>query len=258
MNIWESFRIKDENIYFRQIGPLKIWIQHKNSEWLTASDRSPGEKETIAADELTTFTDTVKWYRQVIPKNVNQIRLVPTTPDRAIVVKPESELKISAEADALFFVLVPLWIKIIAGYNGEFVLTEIPSQILSNTWFGEPYDGELCYSLKTSARRSLEGLIPRPNQVVCPVYIKNTSSVDLDFSRLCIRTEFLSLYQGSSWLWTNKIHVQFRGVNQISKIKYDNNEPDYEKMSGLIGKPRSKPVKDFSIKSFDTFKMFTG
>ncbi len=255
MNIWESFKISDDNYHFRQIGPLKFWIRHKNNEWLIAHDRFPEEKEVVASKVLEEGDENISWNRYIIPSNEHSIKLAPATPTRAIVVKPESDLKIAEGAEALFYVLFPAKVKISVGKKG---ITEIATQVLSNTWFGEPHSGEMCNSLKTSARRTLEGLTLRPHQVVCPVYIKNNSHSDLNFKRLCIRTEYLSIYQGENWLWSNKVFVSFRGDQQVSKIKYDNNVPAFEENCKLLSPPRSKPSKDFSLKSFDTFKFFTG
>lgn len=257
MNIWDSFEVLDNNYHFRQIGPLKFWIRNHNNEWLIAYDRFPEEKESIASEILKEGDENISWNRFIISGNERNIHLSPVTPGRAIVVKPESQLKIAAGAEALFYLLFPAKIKISVG-NKKTKITEISSQILSNTWFGEPHAGEMCFSLKTSARRTIEGLIPRPHQVVCPVHINNNSQSELNFTRLCIRTEYLSIYQGKDWLWSNKVFVTFRGDSHVSKIKYDHGKPDYEKPMELISPPRSKPSKDFSLKSFDTFKIFTG
>lgn len=257
MNIWGNFEVSDDSYHFRQIGPLKFWVRNKNNEWLIAHDRFPEEKESLASEVLKEGDESISWKRFIISDKERVIYLSPVTPGRAIVVKPESELKISSGSEALFFLLFPAKIKISVGTKKN-VITELSSQILSNTWFGEPDSGELCYSLKTSARRTIEGLTPRPHQVVCPVYIKNNSQSDLNFKRLCIRTEYLSIYQGENWLWSNKVHVSFRGDNHVSKIKYNSSVPDFEKIHGLLSPPRSKPVKDFSLKSFDTFKFLTG
>jgi hypothetical protein len=255
MNIWQNFQITDNRCYLHQVGPLKIWIRRQNDEWMVASINDAGQTEETHASVVENIPEGLEWYRYVLSGSCKTVELTPVTPDRSVIVRPESILKIESGARALFFVLIPVWIKIVIGTRRKHPLDELPCKVLSNTWFGEPHEGELCYYLKTWAKRSLDGLTPRPHQMVCPVEIKNGSSSDLVFKRLCIRTGFLSIYQGASWLWTNKVFVQFRGVNQTSKIKYDNDIPDFEPDCRLIGLPRQKPVRDFSIKSFDNFKV---
>lgn len=258
MTIWDNFKAENKKCYFKQIGPLKIWIEHRNDEWLVASKNVAGEYGIVHSEVLDSVPEDITWKRYVLPGNSKKVELSPAFSERSVIVRPESALKLVSGAQALFYVLIPLWVRISVGTQNKHTLTELPCQILSNTWFGEPHEGELCYYLKTTARRTLDNSVSRPHQAVCPVYIRNVSANDLDFSRLCIRTNFLSLYKGTSWLWTNKVHVQFRGINQTSKIRYDNEIPDFEPDTLPISKPRLKPVKEFSIKSFDTFKMFTG
>ena len=251
MTIWEAFTIDDDAVHTRRCGPLNIWIRRLNDEWLVASGRgSDGTGLTHAAEP----PEDVEWFRYVISGDSTTVKLSPAPPDRSVVVRPESILTIESGAQALFFVLLPVWVHLSVGIRKKHFLGEIPGKILSNTWFGEPHEGELCYFLKTWAKRSLEGLEPRPHQAVCPVVIKNGSSADLVFNRICIRTGYLSIYQGTSWLWTNKIEVQFRGVNQTSRLKYDHEVPSYESGCRLMNPARQKPPREFSLKSFDTFK----
>ena len=80
--------------------------------------------------------------------------------------------------------------RVSVGKTKPFVLKEEPTVVLSNTWFGDPMGGELCYALRTSARRSFDTLRKRPNRAICSVLIKNAFSTPLDFQRLCIKEGF--------------------------------------------------------------------
>ena len=55
MNIWERFTTKQDRVYFRQIGPLKLWIQRNQYEWVIGSDRNEEENETISIQERDEF-----------------------------------------------------------------------------------------------------------------------------------------------------------------------------------------------------------
>ena len=258
MSMWEEFKVEEGNYYLRQIGPLRLWIQKQFDEWIVGWKYESEETNSISEQVLDTIEENdITWHRRVVKQKQDSIKLIPVMPDRAVVVKPESELKITREADATFFVRIPVWLKVCSRANYSETLYEIPSIVLSNTWFGEPYDGELCYSLTTSARRSLEGLEPRAYQVICPIHIKNTVSEDLIFKRLCIQVSHLSIYQSDDEMWTNKIHVQFRGEGKESSIKFEDSAPKTDKKLTLVGQPRKKITKSFARKSFDTFKLFT-
>lgn len=254
MNVWGSLQINNEKDYHRQIGPLGLWVAHRGDEWLLAATTTEDSGETDLPEKPAIAPDGEAWNRYVLTGNSKTVEFSPITPDRPVVVRPESILKIESGARALFYVLVPVWVRIAVGTQKKHHLTDLPTIILSNTWFGEPHDGELCYFLKTWAKRSLKGVTPRSHLAVCPVSIKNGSSDSLFFNRLCIRTGYLSMYQGDSRLWTSGVNVQFRGANQTSKIRYNQEPPDFEAGCRLIGVPRQKAAKEFSIKSFDYFK----
>ncbi len=258
MSMWEEFKVEEGNYYFRQIGPLHLWIQKQFDEWIVGWKYESEEMNGISEQVLDSIKENdITWHRKVVKQKQDYIKLTPVMPDRAVVVKPESELKIMKEAEATFFVRIPVWLKVCSGSNYSETLHEIPSVVLSNTWFGEPYDGELCYSLKTSARRSLEGLEPRVYQVICPIQVKNTVSEDLTFKRLCIQVSHLSIYQSDGEMWTNKIYVNFRGVDKESSIRFEDSAPKTDKKLVIVGQPRKKVTKSFVSKSFDTFKLFT-
>jgi hypothetical protein len=255
MNIWEEFKVEDGKFYFRQIGPLQLWIQRQFDEWKVGWDYKSRDINSISAEVLDKIKETdITWHRKVVRKNPDTARLIPVMPDRPVVVKPEAELKIAKNAEAIFFIRIPMWLTLCTGTNYSDILYEIPSVVLSNTWFGEPNEGELCYSMKTFARRSLEGVEPRVHQVICPIHVKNTADDYLIFKRLCIQGSHLGIYQSDNETWTNKIHVQFRGEDTESAIKFEDAPPKTGKKVMMIGQPRKRVTKGFARKSFDTFK----
>lgn len=258
MSIWKEFKVEEGNYYFRQIGPLHLWIQKQFDEWFVGWKYESEEMESISEQVHDSVKDDdITWHRKVVKQKHDTIKLVPTMPDKAVVVKPESELKISKDANATFFIRIPVWLQVCMGSNYSEIVYEIPSVVLSNTWFGEPHHGELCYSLKTSARRSLEGLETHPHQAICPIYIKNRVSEDLIFKRLCVQVSHVSIYQCNGEMWTNKVHVQFRGTDKESSIKFEDTPPKIDKKLVMVGQPRKKVTKSFVRKSFDTFRLFT-
>ena len=258
MNIWEAFTVEESVCYFRKIGPVRLWIRKQLDEWNIGWDYVSTNTHGISEQTLDTVNDTdIGWHRKVVRKNQNTVKLVPVMPDRPVVVKPESELKIVKNAGATFFVRIPLWLKVVTRANSLETLYEIPTVVLSNTWFGEPDDGELCYSMKTFARRSLTGVEPQPHLAICPIHIKNNADVDLIFKRLCIQVNHLGIYQSGSEMWANPLSVQFRGEDKESSVKYEDSAPKTDKEVTLIGQPRKKHVRGFARKSFDTFKFLS-
>jgi hypothetical protein len=257
MIIWDSISIDDGKYCHIQVRKLHLWIQKMYQEWIVGWKQKPECQDGVSIQILDTCTEeSIEWHRKVVRNTDPFIHLSPLMPEKAVVVKPESALQITAGAEALFYVSIPIWIGVFIK-KSQSALFEIPTVSLSNTWFGEPHHGSLCYSLKTSIYSIISNLNLKSNEAVCPVQIKNTTSIDLDFTRLCIQTDYLNIYKIDNEMWTNKLHVHFRGVDKESNIIYDNSYPDKNRKFSLMCKSRKKYSKSFSIKSFDTFKFFT-
>jgi hypothetical protein len=257
MNIWDSFNINDGEYGYFQLRKLHLWIKKNYQEWIVGWKQKPEYQDGISMQILDACPEeSIEWHRKVVKNTDSLIHLSPLMPEKAVVVKPESALQITAGAEALFYVSIPVWIGVFTG-KPQSALFEIPTVSLSNTWFGEPHNGSLCYSLKTSIYSILSNFNLNSNEAVCPVQIKNTTSVDLDFTRLCIQTDYLNIYKIDKEMWTNRLHVHFRGFDKESNIIYENSCPEKNREFTLVCKSRKKYSKSFAIKSFDTFKFFT-
>jgi hypothetical protein len=187
------------------------------------------------------------WSRWVVDKETHQVRLTPCLPNRPVVVRTESPVKISVGKDAVFYVSFPIWLKVEAGDDELIALCDVPSAVRSNTWFGDTMAGELCYSLITRARRQIEDADHPVYKALCPVRILNASGDRLDVERFCLHVEHLSLFQGTSLLWTNEVTITFQGEDQISKIDYARQKPKLDAGLQLMTAPRT-PLKDTLLK----------
>ena len=180
-------------------------------------------------------------------------------PDRSVVARPDSPVKVPAAHDAQFFVSIPIWIRVLVRgrRQKEVQLCEVPSRALSNTWFGDPMTGELCYSLTTRARRTADAEETPPNCAVVPVRIHNRSTDMLELERLCIRVEHLQIYPGESELWTSGIHVNYRGADQISGVDYESKAPTWEPVGPALCKPRQPVSRNMLKRTFSDFRAWT-
>jgi hypothetical protein len=257
--MWEKVTVEPGAVYRRQVGALTLWVRQEGDEWQVAWEYGDDDSVEFVEDTDEALPEGVEWHRWVVKGTATAFRLEPAMPDRPVVVRPESELRIGVGAEALFFVLLPIWVRVVvvAG-KVEHLLVELPTMVLSNTWFGQPHDGELCYSLRTSARRSLAGVPPRPNRAASPVYVENAAPTELTFTRLSIHVGYLNVYGGDNFMWTNALHVRFRGVEQVSQIRYETKPPGFEGTKGLVGKARENAPRGLMRKSFDTFRLFSG
>jgi hypothetical protein len=168
-------------------------------------------------------------------------------PDRAVVVLTESPVNIPPDREAVFFVSIPLWIKIQLSDPKPIDLYEIPTVIRSDIWFGDTVSGELCYSLISRARRQVEDADHSLHKAVCPVKIRNKSKDLLEVERFCVHVQYLSIFTGVRHLWTNEVVITFQGKDQASRLDYARQTPTLRPNLQRITQAR-KPLKETLFK----------
>ncbi|MBN2322768.1 MAG: DUF432 domain-containing protein [Spirochaetes bacterium] len=263
MKLWEPSSLEHERDYCWCIGPLYLWIKRSADEWLLAF------KQLTEDDLLEEVADTVadmmekpkeiEWTRFILAGESSDVQLLPVLHDRAVVVDSETAVKILPGNRALFYVSIPVWIRVtVSGTKKKRItLTEIRTVNLSNTWFGDPMTGELGYSLTTRARRSLEESSPLSYRAICPVLVKNTASEPLDFKKLCIHVEHLRVYAGKERLWTNEVTITYTGADQPTLIDFSDSPPQREKDCLLLSEERIPVTRSLLKKSVGILKYFT-
>lgn len=259
MALWEPVTCEHDVCYTWDIGPLSVYILNRDDEWHISvqrdqdvADGQPSEGRPVEKPEQ------AEWIRWIAPGSEHTVMLGPRMPDRPVVVRPENPLKISAGAEASFTVGIPLWIAVITGTDPKVQLCEEPVTVLSNTWFGEPVEGELCYSLTSRAMRSTELISRDLHRAVCPVHIHNKSGSELAFERLCLRVGELRLYSGPEGLVTSDVTVTYKGQDQKSVIKIGKKAPSGVRTALCVAEPRD--ISDSSVirKSFSRIASYTG
>lgn len=258
MKLWEPFKIERGKDYFWKIGPLKIWLKRIEDEWIIASEQTTDnlEDKDIVISKMSKKSEPSDWSRFIYAGS-DIVQLLPGLPDRAVVMGSEMVVKILQENSALFFVSVPVWIRVYVGEKKDKILTEIPTELLSNTWFGDPMTGELCYSLITKARRSIEESESGFHRAICPVKIFNKSSNTFDFQKFSIHVEHLKIYSGKKVLWTNEVEITYLGEDQPSKIEFSKKKPVIEKDCVLLSEERTPVDQSLIKKSVSFLKDFT-
>ena len=262
--LWEPKPLAGESWYHARIGPLDLWVRRSPEDWYVAYELEPGRDQAevppapLHPAQTKARVDRLTWNRWVAGEEAARVRLVPCMPDRAVVIRPRYPLNVPRGKEVLFFVSLPVWARVLVGEQQSTTLCELPTVVLSNTWFGDPTSGELCYSLKTKVLRQLDMVENRAHMAVCPVLIRNQAFADLDFQRICIRVEYLSLYRGETRLWTNQVEVQFHGEDLNSTIITGRGAPDFERTAERICVAREPTERSLLKKSFFFLKALTG
>jgi hypothetical protein len=202
--------------------------------------------------------DDIEWHRWIgHVKATTVCTLTPVLPPRPVIVKPAMPLQVLPGGHLDLFVSVPVWVRISLKDEASektVDLLEEPTVVLSNSWFGLPVDGELCFALKTSARRRLEDLRPDVYRAVCPLTIRNETEKTFGFDRLCIRVQYLGLYAGESHPWTNHGTLLYRGDETVDGVRFDPGAPAFDQASRLLSSPRETPRRGGVQRAFDSIR----
>lgn len=262
LDIWNRSKIGTGEVLRTRIGPLVLWFRKIEDELHIAFERLPDPDTIVDATGPAAVSgvesEGLDWGRWIVGDETNTVQVLPIMPDRPVVVHPELPVKIPTNHQALFFVSIPVWVRVLIGEKKPIELCEVPVLILSNTWFGDTMSGELCYSLRSRARRQIKDSQTNPSRAICPVKIRNTSPRQLDIERLCVHVEHLKTYSGDKNLWTNEVAITFRGDDQVGKIDYSRERPAFEPIGELLSEARA-PVKETILKrSIGSFKLFSG
>jgi hypothetical protein len=258
--LWQQTTIKEDLLYQVDFSTLTVWLKRSWEDWYLASRHSDRETQASALREIRGRKNSLdlSFNRWVVGADLSTVRFIPAMPDRSIVVRPAVALKIPAGRDALFFTSIPVWIRVTVGPSEDITLCELPSTVLSNTWFGEPIAGQLCYALRTRAVRTLEEIDPHAYSAVCPISVRNHAPRELNFERLRVQVEHLSVYLGPDRLWTNELEVRFQGEEHSSQVTIGREAPEYAEGLTKVCDARQPVEKTLLGQSFSVLRSLTG
>ncbi len=254
--LWREYRIPEKKIITFAISDLHLWFKSMNNEIQVAQARNESieEKSTFSTEP----PENIIWARWALKKEHPLIRINPIFPDRPVVVKPESPFKINQGAKARIYVSIPIWIKIECANRDSTHLLELPSVILSNTWFGTFAEGEVCYWISSGMRQQFAPDPDRPYLAICPVVLINQSETDLFVEKICLRVASLSLFFDNKQLWSDESQVTYKGEQGASQIDFMGKAPAEAPYARLITSPRTRAKKGFVAHTFASLKDLPG
>jgi hypothetical protein len=238
-----------------RFGTLHLWCKKENDELWFANKYV--ENQGLTENELPPPPDDAKWVRYSLSEDYKKMIFRPMLPNRPLVIKVEAPFLLKKGARARIFMRVPLWIKIEIQNKTRMDLLELPTVVLSNTWFGTPTDGELCYWISSGARRIIEPDPDRPYMAICAMEVINRADEDLLVDKLCFRVEYLSLFSDGSQLWSNLTKIYFRGASEVSEIDGTGKAPTEAGSAKKISEPREDLKKSFTHRTFSVLKELT-
>ena len=252
---WNCLATPPDQEQLLRFGNSSIWIMRQESGWsLSAESAAGGNVEPSGISYSSAAKPEGRaWSRYFVDEKEDYLTAGFRLPDRPIAAQPKESILIPNGECARFTTLIPLSVQLSTTGNSRALLT-LPSMQLSKTLFGSPDAGEIVYASPLEVwHRSTEMEIPA-YCARCNLKVINVSGDVLDFSRICIRVEYLGLYLEKGVFVTDGIVFAFRGGEHGSSLSFDRKTGDgVEKIQppGIPG--YSKLIR----KSFDFFRSLT-
>ena len=232
---WGTFTLVENESRFWKVGNQVICLDRYNDEWHIAHCPAAQFNPTVPARAVDLPFKTF-----VLRNQGNELSLNPTLPDRPVVSKLEHPLHIPAGEKITLYVSSPVWMKISTGKVTQILLDDIPTQTLSDTWFGlNTLEGELCYASKTRCSPRLEEFSTSSERIISPLLIKNRSKKTLILEQISVPLPYLSVYTDSvNRLWTEQLIIHRDGDDDPT-VKVAKGAPkSYTGTISLLTQPR--------------------
>ena len=226
-----------------------MWLERMGDELHYAFSRKESDSTPKAAKP-----DHIEWSRWVCGDGTLDLELAPALPPRPMVVRPVMPLQILPGHQVQFFVSIPVYVAgVLVEPDGQNRVTafEEPTVVLSNSWYGMPADGTLCYALRTRARRSLDELRTDSHLVICPLELVNESNQSLLFERVLLRSSLMGIYQGTQHLWTSGTRLLYRGEDPVPALTYLSGAPGYDDASVCLAPAKEQARRGMLDRAMD-------
>ena len=263
-SIWKPVEIGVGTCASWNLGRLRLWAERYEQEWHLLPIYDDGEEDAVTGFAVCGKAEkpSSEDRKHYLLKDGPWATPLPVMLDRPVIVRPDRALVLLPGEKARFFISLPVWFRLLigkaAGAESNRKLQEFPIVPMANAWFGDPVSGELCYFIAARLYLDFEQIPFSSVHAVCPLWISNESDKDLSFDRICLHTEFLSIYRGMSRFWTNEVNVTFKGSDQETRLQPSKSAPTLDGESKLVTGSRQLLEHLYFKKTFGLLKQFTG
>jgi len=256
--VWDAVEIPQKRCAMWRFPLRSIWVERIGIEWHVLSLRETRQAKRAAYRIVArSRKPSSSQWRHYLHRDSSAMQPAPVLPDRPVVMRPDRALTLLPGQSTIFFLELPVWFRLSTTGHPPVKVFEEPLNVLSRTWFGDPVNGELCWGLATRLHHSIGSVDSAADRAVCPLMIENDSESDLEFQKICLHVENLNIFRGTRHLWTNSLHVVFKGPEQATQIEIVRTAPEFEE--GMVALSEARlPSSGWNIRrTFGMLKYFT-
>ncbi len=256
--IWKKYTSEKDKVFAWHIGEYMFYVKGEGKAFKVLNEKA----ENACSNTFEILTNNIfapeKPWKSFISGKTDSVLLLPSMPDRPIVIKTEHDLQILPGKSVVLYALIPLWVKLYSGTESDQnLLVHLPVVDLSSTWFGETDDGVLSYSLYNPVLFAIDGFDWCDYEALCPIKIINDSNQVLKLERLSLDVSHLKIFSDLGKLVTNEVHFKYKGEVNASDINFAKTAPNFMKEAKLLVREHDPSSKNIIRKGFDFIKTGT-
>ncbi|MFA5330693.1 MAG: DUF432 domain-containing protein [Prolixibacteraceae bacterium] len=247
---WNKYEFSVGQTLLFKVGNAEVFVKHIQNGWLMKTRISTEPFAEIQTEAVEGMEDDSNVLHFQTGKS-NILHVVPALPNKAVVFRNNKNIKVSAGQSASLFFRIPLTIQFyFQEIKDENRMFEMPLQRLSDTWFGEPDNGEAAYSIGSNYDKSIDEVQASSWEAVAPVEIINNTTGLLDLQRLILRVEEFSLFLKNKQLLSNHVAIEFKGQEHAGSVNLTTSKELHGQKPVQLAKPRNTESKNLLRKSF--------
>jgi hypothetical protein len=250
---WAPREVPDAHRLSCELGPLSLDLYRGGGEWRLSWQHDDARDLDAGSANLAIDPAPLceAMERYVYAKRDGTIRLRPVLMDRPVVIRPREPVFLPSGQETTLYLSTPLCVSIEVG-DAALRLRELPSVLLSDTWFGpSTREGDLCYSGRTHARHSIDDLPRRAHRALTPVRIQNHATSVLPLEKISLPVPVLSVFgarDGS--LWTQGVALLRASDTDLAAMRIDTGPPRYARNATLLSGPRQTAERGSLVRAF--------
>lgn len=249
---WQPQQLDIDACQHYRLGPLNIYLQRQNQQWLLAREYTSDDmQQEPVIEPIPMIPLHLTSQRFLFNKSPDTYQLLPRLMDRPVVVKTLQPVNLPPDEQTTLYISSPVSLSVMLK-EPDMPLQNIPVQRLSDTWFGPSTQvGELCYADKTHARHAKADLPLRSHRAITPVTVHNRSSQMLSIDKVSIPVPFLALYAlPDGNLWTDPVTLSHEGLQALAHFRTGKLSAAEALGATLLSEPVQKPEKHSLVRAF--------